>query len=408
MKKNLVVSLNVYLIVFLPISLLIGNFATNLNIILINIFFLINIYQTKNFLFLKNRNFFFLIIIYFYLVANSLFIASNFESIIRSLGFVRYILLTYAIFYYFNSYRNRILKFWVIIYLIVSADILIEYYFGHNILGFKSNEPSRIASFTNDELIIGGYYFGFISICLLYLKNKNYMFFILCSILFFYISLIIGERSNFLKVFIIYFFYMILYLKVNVLKKFLFIALIFLSTVILINNNEIFKSKFYHMIIPNVSKVFEKDNSDKLNEIIKGNEYFTLYNTAFLIFKENLFFGVGNKNYRINSFEIKKLSNDGLYGASTHPHQIHFEFFSELGLIGYLLIMSNLIIVLLKNRNKTNDYLKISSSLFMIATLIPFLPSGSFFGTFNASIFWINYAFLINSNYKFDTKKVFN
>ena len=87
--------------------------------------------------------------------------------------------------------KKKFLKYWTIIFFIVSADILIEYYLGSNILGFKSNEPSRIASFTGDELRIGGYYFGFISICLLYLKSKNQIVFVIFSILFFYIALII-------------------------------------------------------------------------------------------------------------------------------------------------------------------------------------------------------------------------
>ena len=39
--------------------------------------------------------------------------------------------------------------------------------------------------------------------------------------------------------------------------------------------------------------------------------------------------------------------------------------------------------------------LAFSSLLFIIATLIPLLPSGSFFTTYSASIFWINYGLLL-------------
>ena len=394
-KNYLNTNFAVFLIILLPISLLIGNFAANLNIILINIFFLKEIFKKNFFFFLKDRNFYFLIIIYIYLIINSILVSNNFEGVVRSAGFIRYIILAYAIFYYFITSRDKILKYWLIIYIIVSADVLIEHFTGSNIFGFSSEEPSRIASFTKDELIIGGYYFGFISICLLYLKTLNNIIFFLCTILFFYISIVIGERSNFLKLLVIYILYVTFFSKVDYYKKILILLLIIFSIFMLIKNSDILKSKFYYMIFPNIIETFNQNDENKVKNIIKKNEYFTLYNTAFLIFKENILFGVGNKNYRIDSFVIKQKDKEGIYGASTHPHQLHFELLSELGITGYLLIMSNLIILIIKNRKKT-DFLKISSTLFILATLVPILPSGSFFSTFNASIFWINYAFLIN------------
>ena len=394
-KNYLNTNFAVFLIILLPISLLIGNFAANLNIILINIFFLNEIFKKKFFFFLKDRNFYFLIIIYIYLIINSILVSNNFEGVVRSAGFIRYIILAYAIFYYFITSRDKILKYWLIIYIIVSADVLIEHFTGSNIFGFSSEEPSRIASFTKDELIIGGYYFGFISICLLYLKTLNNIIFFLCTILFFYISIVIGERSNFLKLLVIYILYVTFFSKVDYYKKILILLLIIFSIFMLIKNSDILKSKFYYMIFPNIIETFNQNDENKVKNIIKKNEYFTLYNTAFLIFKENILFGVGNKNYRIDSFVIKQKDKEGIYGASTHPHQLHFELLSELGITGYLLIISNLIILIIKNRKKT-DFLKISSTLFILATLVPILPSGSFFSTFNASIFWINYAFLIN------------
>ena len=47
-------------------------------------------------------------------------------------------------------------------------------------------------------------------------------------------------------------------------------------------------------------------------------------------------------------------------------------------------------------RNDQN--LKIAIPPFVIATLIPLLPSGSFFTTYTASIFWINYGLLFYKN----------
>lgn len=396
-KKKLTTQINVYLIIFLPISLLIGTLISNSVIILINILFLYELKIKKDNLLKKSSNFYFLIFIYIYLILNSIFIANDTNSIIRSVGFIRFIILAYAVNYYFKEFSEKILKFWLIIFLVVSLDIFFEYIFGSNILGFTSDEPTRIASFTRDELKIGGFYFGFIFICLLYLKNKKDLYFYICSIIFFYLSLIIGERSNFLKILFMYMFFVLFFIDTSVLKKFLIFLFISIFSIIIISKNEILKSRFYNQIFfPYIEA--KQDIKFDLNSIIKNNEYFTLYYSAIKIFNENKLFGSGMKTYRIESMELKKSSNINLYGASNHPHQFHFEVLSELGLIGYFLLLSNLFYVIFLNTKKDQNYLRKSSILFLLATLIPLLPSGSFFTSFTASIFWINYAFLIKTD----------
>ena len=101
-----------------------------------------------------------------------------------------------------NNFLINIYKVYIIILLIIIIDVLIEYYFGSNILGYSSHYRGRIASFTNDELIIGYIYCFLTLFTLMYIYNKtnNYYFFlILLSLVT--ISLVIGERSNFLKLF---------------------------------------------------------------------------------------------------------------------------------------------------------------------------------------------------------------
>ena len=99
-----------------------------------------------------------------------------------------------------NSLLLQIYKIYIFILSIIILDVLIEYYFGANIMGFSSNYRGRIASFTNDELIIG-YIYCFLILFLftfIYKKIKNYYFFIIsCS--FIIISFFIGERSNLIK-----------------------------------------------------------------------------------------------------------------------------------------------------------------------------------------------------------------
>ena len=181
---------NLFIISIFPISLLVGSLVSNFLIIFICLIFII---EKKNKLyFFKNKYIYYLLIIYFYLLLNSLFIAQNLDSFIRSVGFIRYIILVIVLSEYFFSkskiYSEFIIKMWSLILLIVSIDLLIEYFNGKILLGFQSNYSGRLASFTGDELRIGGFYFGFIifTLSLIYAKFKNdYIFFIF--LFFFYL-----------------------------------------------------------------------------------------------------------------------------------------------------------------------------------------------------------------------------
>jgi O-antigen ligase len=75
------------------------------------------------------------------------------------------------------------------------------------------------------------------------------------------------------------------------------------------------------------------------------------------------------------------------------------EFLSEHGLFGFSILIVFLltffckrILYLLKNKNEI-FYLALLMNTLLI--FIPFLPSGSFFSSFNASIFWLNISILL-------------
>ena len=104
-----------------------------------------------------------------------------------------------------------------------------------------------------------------------------------------------------------------------------------------------------------------------------------------------------NKKYYDDNFKISDGKGSTNLGA-THPHQLHFELLSEFGIIGYLLIISNFLFVLIRSIYGKKEFLMKSSFLFIIATLVPFLPSGSFFTSYGATIFFINYSFLMKTN----------
>ena len=229
-----------------------------------------------------------------------------------------------------TKYKELILKSWLLIFLVVNVDLLIEYFSGKNILGYKSNLDGRLASFLDDELKIGGYYFGF---CLLSLATiysyfkRDYKIIFGFAVLFLIIAFLIGERSNFIKILfstiIILFFYFREH-KFKLLSLSLVSIIVFTS---IIYKNENLKYRYFSQW--NVSN-------------IKTNIYFTHYKTAILVFKKYPFFGSGIKNFRVEVKKIieDKFKNDENYNnwqvITTHPHQINFEILAETGIFGFI------------------------------------------------------------------------
>jgi len=390
------------LVAMLPISLLSGSLIINTFHFLISIIFLIEIFKTKKFYFFQNKIFYMLFFFWISLLINLIFSINPESGTLRSVGFVRIILIIFAIKYIFSyenyKYKNNILKVWFIIFIIVSIDLLIEFIFGRNILGYSSYIPGRLAGFLDSELKIGGYYLGFILISLTYIiykyGKKNYLLLIFFLLTFFIISFLIGERSNFIKITLLIFFFSLIYFKDHIIKFLIIFSCSFVILFGFIFNNDDLKYRYYEQL-----------KAKKLEEYY----YFQHYKSAIVILKEHPIFGVGIKNFR-NEILNKKYEKDQNWNnrhiKSTHPHQINFEILSETGIFGftcYALFFFLSLIKSFKEYLKNKNLLLLSSIIFIVVSLNPILPSGSFFTTYSSTIFWINYAIMITfSDYKKD------
>ena len=127
-------------------------------------------------------------------------------------------------------------------------------------------------------------------------------------------------------------------------------------------------------------------------QFIEKSYYIIHYKSALQVFKNHKLFGVGLKNYRK---EVVKEEYPDL--ASIHPPQVHFEILAELGIIGYLFFIAFFLITIFKSIKsylETKDIFILSGLLYVTVSLIPILPSGSFFTSFGATMFWMNYAFM--------------
>ena len=101
--------------------------------------------------------------------------------------------------------------------------------------------------------------------------------------------------------------------------------------ILFISINDSAKNRYFHQ----VEKIFTKNGIDSY---LISSPYGAHYNAAYKIFKEYPIFGVGIKNYRIESGK-EKYKNDKYewthFRSTTHPHQIHLELLAETGIFGY-------------------------------------------------------------------------
>ena len=380
-----------------PISLILGNLVINVFISLFSLSFLFNLKQNP---FLKNKIAYLLLFFFLSLLVNVFFSQYPINSLPRVIKFIFVAFFIIETLRIFNKYNSNLIKkvflIWSVIFIIVLLDCIFEIIFGFNTLGISTTLNGRIASFFGEELVVGAFVHGFALFFIGYLVSQNFnnyilAFFILTIII---ISFLIGERSNFIKLFFSIALFSIIAIKTGFYKKILtFISIIFITFVI-VNLNQDYKYRYYTQI----KNLYQKNG---LIDYYKNSQYGAHHSTAIKIFYENPLFGVGIKNFRYES--IKEKYNDSNYTASnarqaTHPHQIHLEFLSETGIFGYFCFISFILFCLfavLKEYLKNRNVFQLSSIIFVLSSLIPFLPSGSFLSTFNSGIFWINFAIMI-------------
>jgi O-antigen ligase len=396
--------INIFLISMLPLSLVSRSLVINILTILIAIIFLITILKEKNYFFIHDKIFYSLCLFWLSLIINLFFTTDLNASMPRVLGFGKFIILVFAIKYYCllenSKYKNFILKIWFFTFLIVSFDLLFEFIFGFNTLGYVSPFPGRLSSFLNDELKIGHYYSAFIlfSLTYIYSNHKNYLLTFLCAFFFIFIAFIIGERANFIKALLIFLIFYFIFDKKFLIKKIFFFLSFF--TIIIFTGFKIeeVKIRFWDQFLKPVI------NTSNFKEYINTTQYGAHYDTAIKIFYKYPLFGSGIKTFRNESSKDSYKSYNSFMDQkrwATHPHQVHLEFLSETGIFGYitfLLFFLYSIGTSLKYYINSRNLYQLSAILFISITLLPILPSGSFFTTYGATIFWVNFAIMITYN----------
>ena len=408
-KDQFEIQLYFFSLTLVPISIIFGPAISLINTFIIGIVFLL-FSLNKKFYYFKRIEIILLFMLYFYLIFNSMISIDKSIGIYRNLGFIRYIFYFIAInyFFYLTSNNQKVFKFWLFILLIFLFDVYFERFSGSNILGYGKIEidgvaqpnGDRVMSFFKDEPVSGAFIFGFIFLLIGFIlsnfKKDIFSIFLTFLILTIFLVgiLITGERSNTIKVFvgcfIFLFFIDFIKLRTKIIIIFLFLGIFS----IIISSSDYIKMRYVGQVY---NQIVDKEARSKFSD----NIYIQLYKSGYTVFKNNPLFGVGNKNYRVETCDNEKKNINKNYYCTTHPHQIYFELLSEHGIIGFLTILSIIFFLtfrLLKKILLSKNYIQVGAFIYILSNFIPILPSGSFLSDFNLTLFMLNFSIMYAIN----------
>ena len=397
LDKTLIILFSLY-----PLFILTGNFLINISIITIGSIFVFKFFK-KEVYFSQYKSTFYILLFFFISLIINLFFTNNIflshQRVIKFFFILFFIISFKFLIINYNQHLKIIYKSWCIIILVVIFDLTVEFFTGKNTLGQSAIFLGRLASFTGEESTIGYFFLGFSLIFLSYTYNhsKKMSLNILLAVIFIIISFLIGERANFFKTFFAIMSFIFLVNKINYKYKILSIILILLAGyVTFLNLDRHYKWRYFYQI--------DMIYSQGLTKYLAATKYGAHKNVAKEIFLDNPFFGVGIKNFRIESGNKKYDELDHKANhlrVSNHPHDLYYEFLSETGIFGlfcFLIFIFSSIILSLKSYLRSRNIYQLSAMIFIIVSIIPIIPTGSFLATFTSSVFWINYAIMMGYN----------
>jgi O-antigen ligase len=400
-NSNLIEKIKFVLLSLLPIFFILGNLLINLNLILFFFIFLYDFFINKEKKFLKDASFWLLLFLFLSLVINIFFSIDQMHSLPRTIKVI--LIITFAtqvkkcISKYPAEFEKIILKSWAIIFFIVLLDAIFEIIFGFNTFGNTTGLKGRISGVFGDEWVLGAFIFSFGLFFFCYVSKftkKSKISNIALLIILILISFLIGERANFIKFFISIILLNILIFDFKIKEIFFSLIAVFSIFFLIIN----FSSNYSKRYFKEINQLYEINT---IESYFKNSTYGAQYNAAFKIFLEKPIFGVGLKNYRIESANKKYENKDFILTSgrvTSHPHQIHLELLSETGIFGYICFFVFILFSLyfsIKNYILHKNIFQLSGIIFIIISLSPLIPSGSFFSTFSSGLFWVNYSIMM-------------
>ncbi len=394
-----------WIIILMPILLISGPFLSDLGLSIVTILFLINSVQNKLKKYYDNIYFKFFLIFCLILILSSLLSKNVLISLKNSLFYFRFGIFSLCFWYLLEKNKN-ILKYLFISILLCYSSLIIDGYFqyfsGKNLFGYSLYNDYRVSSFFGSELILGSYLARFFPIffgLFIYLdkSKKNKLMLFLITIVFILsegLIFISGERLAlfFMNLSAIYIILMIKEYKFYRLSTYvLSLCLIFVLLNFVPNSKERFVDQTIYDFTRNTDKVyiFSKPHTD-------------MYITAYRMFLDNKFFGVGPRQFR-NTCDQYPVSE---YSCETHPHNTYIELLSEAGIFAFLIVLMIFIILIyisikhfifkfIKSKKNIINDLEVCLLSAIIISLWPLSPSGSFFNNWMSIVYYFPVGLLL-------------
>ncbi|MDA8668153.1 O-antigen ligase family protein [Alphaproteobacteria bacterium] len=343
LDKSISLDVALFSILFfcLPIVLITGPAIPDIFLSLIALFFLVKSVLMRIWKYYKNPLVFGFLIFSFYGIIRSLFTDIPIESLTNegSVFYFRYIFFAMGTWYLLdnNPYLSKcLLIVSIACLLIVSFDGLFQYLTGFDFFGNQAISLYRISGLFGNEPIMGRY-IAFLSIftfALIYQNLANSRITLMLSVAFLVMSEVIvflsGERVPLFHV-----------------TLFTILILIFIPHYRIYRLVGIFASFIIVLVILQINpNAKERMIGQTLDEMSETNYPFLPYNVAYQehyisaikMFKDSPVFGVGTNTYRFQS-QKSKFNSDKI-DINSHPHQFYLQVLAELGIIGFLFLIS--------------------------------------------------------------------
>ena len=416
-EKFLFYSFPIFLFSLIPFFFFTCPFLSDLAVSVISLLFLIYCIKQKNFSFFKKKYFYIFLAFWLYLIINNLINNFNLDSLKISLFYFRYGVFVIAVVALL-SVDDKFIKYFffciLICFLSLILDGFYQYFNGENILGWKSQV--RISSFFGEEKILGSYlsrlwpiFFG-LSIYFYKPRDKMFILFIFIFILSEALIFLSGDRTAFFNINLSAIFVILLSQKLIKLRLITLLTTIFLLVIINFFNPTS-KEIIFDQTIKQMKGIEERVEGEvgliRINEDDEGIFIFTKththhYITAYKMYLENKFLGVGVRNFRNlcsdKKYEISELS------CSSHPHNTYIQILSETGIIGFLFLLLALsyfciyvlkhLILKIRGNYYFNDF-EICILSGIAIYLWPVIPTGNAFSNWLSIIMILNFPFLI-------------